>query len=818
MHDPFSKQISTPAQKLAAILAAFREKLTKRNVIAGSAVLALFFAIYLAFLYQQLTAAFLKQDEFVPTRIYSNLSLIRAPMSERQILSRLKSLNYTFQKSAGEIRFKGREFNFPSYLIPDSHPTVNAVGKTVTLYFEEGSRSPLSRIEIEGEAVEEIFLEPELIATLSRGSSGPSAIRDPLAFANIPSPVWQAIIAAEDQHFLDHSGFDPRGIARAIFVNLKTLSFAQGGSTLTQQLVKNLMARRTKNVFRKINELFLSLLLELRFTKEAILERYLNEVYLGQIGNMEIHGVAEGAKHFFGKKVDELNLAEIAMMAGLIRGPGFYSPYRHLDRATERQMWVLKKMVDTGQIAQGEAEDAKKLPLRLAPPQSYSNKAPYFADFVKAELIRLMKDRFTEEDIFSQGFRVYTTIDPDLNEAAQMAVRDGVVELEKRYGLDSKVGSTTRLEGALASVDQATGEIRALVGGRNYAESTFNRILNMKRQVGSTFKPIVYLTGLLEGQDAAGVPFTAAYPFEDAPWTLIYDHKKQRWSPRNYDKDHRGWVTMREGLAHSINTVAAKIGARVGVKAIIETAEALGLQSEMPEVPSLALGVSEHTPVELVQAYATLANRGRHNELTVIKTITRDDFKFFAGFVYKPKQVVPEGAVDVLNSMLSSVLEFGTAKAARSMGFTYPAAGKTGTTSDHRDSWFAGFSPNLTTVVWIGFDQTPFEEKKAEEAARDANVKTSVKAPAPKALLTGAGSALPIWVRYMREAHEGMGVVPFPEGESVESVKFDRWTGNLANTFCEGDNVIEDLAWDERIPSESSCTDAAPPSERETTI
>jgi penicillin-binding protein 1B len=316
--------------------------------VAALAALAgtLAFGLYLFVLYRQMESEFSRQDEHVPTRLYSDVTRIAAPQLRRQVEARLRALDYKLENSPEEIRFALRPIEYPDFLLPEGHPQREASPLEVTLSLSGPEPDAVvQEVRLNGGEVADVWLEPELVSTISRSEE--KEIRDPVAFADIPAPVWKAIIAIEDQHFLDHPGFDLRGIARAIWVNLRTLSLAQGGSTITQQLVKNLMGRRTRNLFLKFNEFFLALLLEARYSKEEILERYLNEVNLGQVGNLEIHGVAEGAEHFFGKPLAELNLAEIALMAGLVRGTAYYSPYRHLDRALERQRLVLRKMVET---------------------------------------------------------------------------------------------------------------------------------------------------------------------------------------------------------------------------------------------------------------------------------------------------------------------------------------------------------------------------------------------------------------------------------------------------------------------------------------
>ena len=337
---------------------------TLRIAVIALAIFTPIFAVTLAMLYRQLDQAFHQQSEYIPTRLYSDVSRIAAPQPRGYVEWRLKSLGYQFTPGQPSLTFALHAIDYPPYLIPENHPVLDAHGQPITLVFQgTGDDAPLQSISIAGREIPDLYLEPELVAILTRSgaldSKDSRQIRAPLKLDDdFPPQVWQAIIAIEDQHFFDHKGFDPRGLARAIWVDIRTRSRAQGGSTLTQQLVKNLMGRRGKNVFSKINELFLSILLELKFSKAQILERYLNEVHLGQIGNLEVHGVEEGAEHFFGKKLKDLNLAEIAFMAGLIRSPFVYSPYRHYQRALDRQRLVLKKMVETGQIAQGEADAA----------------------------------------------------------------------------------------------------------------------------------------------------------------------------------------------------------------------------------------------------------------------------------------------------------------------------------------------------------------------------------------------------------------------------------------------------------------------------
>lgn len=776
----------------------------RRIAIIAGAIFVVIFGFYLTMLFRSLDASFQEVQEFIPTRIYSDVSRISVSQPRRVIEERLKSLGYSLRADTGQtLELRLHSMIYPVSLIPEGHPQAHLERNReypLKLHFaSRGADAVLDSLELNGAAVNDVYLEPELVATLSRGigDGGSRAIREVLKFEDVPPAIWKAIISIEDQHFLSHAGLDPRGLFRALWVNLTHFSLKQGGSTITQQLVKNLLARRDKNIFRKVNEVFLSILLELRYSKEQILERYLNEVYLGQVGNLEIHGVAEGAKYFFGKRIDELNLAETALIAGLIRGPGYYSPYRYRDRAVERQRLVLKKMVETGQIAQAEADRAMKVKLTFAPPQSVSNKAPYFVDYVKADLLHALSDQMSELEVLSAGFKVYTTLDVTLNQLAQKAVQEQLKD--KEY------------EGALASIEHSTGKMRALVGGKDFTRSTFNRILNMKRQVGSTFKPLVFLSAIIERQDPNGIPYGPAYPLEDSEWTLKYDQGRQEWSPQNYEKEYLGWVPMRDALALSINTATARLGVRVGLQSIIDLAYRMGIDSELPKVPSISLGVADLSPIELVRVYSTIANRGVNRELYAIRLVVDEKGREVAHFLPKEEAVVDSASIDLLIDMMRSVFTKGTARSASQFGWDRPSVGKTGTTSQHRDAWFAGFSPSLTTVVWVGEDiqsiptPTPIAKGKRQK-------------PEVKEKLTGATTALPIWARFMREAHRGEPVRDFDASGDLTALGIDKHTGKIATPDCPGSQVIVDHYLKESESTQRSCEVLDPPNEPETVI
>jgi|GEM_PF-294059 len=819
--------------------------------LASCTVLAGFYAYYLQTLFDQLDARFQRKQESLPLRIYAEAPSVNAQQTRAEIEAQLKELGIAttprraHTKEAGpSLQFTRRTRNHPIFLFeggaddtskdaaqePEDQERLRE--SEVEIFFEDaGADASVARIELNGTVTPEVRLEPELIATLvppppkvagagaeeennEADLEAPTGerreIRTHVRFNDIPHGIKIAVMAAEDQHYLDHKGLDPKGIARAIWVNFKTASFAQGGSTITQQLVKNLMARRNKNLFRKISELFLALMLESRYDKELILERYLNEVYLGQAGSLEVHGVVEGAQLFFGKSLHELHLGEIAMMAGFIRGPGYYSPYTHRDRAEERGRWVLKRMVEAGFLSKAEELEARTKLIRIDPPQKSGNRAPWVTEYIKFRLFEELRDRWNEEEIFNQGLRVYTTIEPRLNRAAQQSVTDGVAAHEKALGINVE---TDRLEGLLVAADPATGYIRAMVGGRDYARSSFNRVLNMKRQVGSTFKPFVFLTALLQGMDENGIPRSPAHPIEDAAWTYIYDSGRQRWSPKNFEKEYLGWISYRTALAKSINTATAKLGVEVGIPAVIETTRKLGIRSELPEVPSLSLGVAELEPLELLEAYTALANHGKLDRLTAIRAIATRDGDIIKRWSPSPEARISAAHADLITDMMRSVLTFGSGKEAAKMGLKRPAAGKTGTTSNHRDAWFAGFTPKLAAVAWVGFDMDdPDRGVEVEIPSKKKNAAPRTKKVQIR--LTGAGSALPIWVRFIEKAHENSPPIPFIPAPEVLDGRFNLQTGAPAPDDCPEGLVTEDK-WlkPEGAELESKCETDWPPSE-----
>lgn len=675
------------------------------------------FFIYCWSLFQSLDTLMQTNLKSLPSVLYSDVFLFRKGEAYEDLFleDRLNELRIPFEKKGNSLQWIGRDFNYPEYLLKTHESYLAKKDQAILIEVEDGR---IEKIEVDHEERDALILEPTPVAQLA-GSS--HAIQKYIPLSEMPTLLLQAIIAIEDQRFLEHVGFDLRGLLRAIWVNLKAKALSQGASTLTQQLVKNLSGAREKTIFRKIKELILAILIEVRYSKDEILEKYLNEVYFGQIGALEVHGVYEAAFYFYNKSLNELSLAEMALMAGIIRGPAYYSPYKYLERALQRKNTVLQKMNELHLISEEQYQAAAGEPLKFSPPRLVNNKAPYFVDFIKAQILQKFSDKISVEDLSTQGLQIFTTLDLQLQRRADQATQNAIEALEKRY----KIQRPLRIEGALVVAHAASGFIRALVGGRSYAQTNFNRVLNMKRQIGSAFKPFVYLTALEAGKDENT-------ELEDAPWKMK-DRKGKVWAPQNYEKNYRGKITLREAFIHSLNIPAAKLGIEVGIDKVIEVTQRLGVQEPLPSVPSLSLGSVELPILDVVQAYGTIANTGERVALSAIRTVTDEHNQTIALFHPSSEPVFDAEAMEKLQALLKGVVEEGTAKNLKNLGYAKPAYGKTGTTSFYRDAWFAGFSQGLVGVSWVGFEELKTEGK-------------------PPAVLTGASAALPIWAQFFKEA------------------------------------------------------------------
>jgi penicillin-binding protein 1B len=605
------------------------------------------------------------------------------------------------------------------------------------------------RVTRQGQNIGAVALEPEV---LTSAGDRPGESARPVRLADVPLTLLNAILAAEDHRFFEHGGLDARGLARAAWANFRSGRVTQGGSTITQQLIKNRLLSPKRTLWRKVREAWLATLIEWRYPKEQILEAYLNEVYLGQRGTVAIRGVGAAARAYFGKEIHQLTLGEAALVAGMVRAPNSYSPAVSPQRARERRDVVLGRLRELGRISAADYEAARKEPVRVQALAASGQAAPYFADFVRLEL----EQRFGDDVALTRGVRVFTTLDLALQRFADSAVVRGLDRLETRLPALRRAEDARRLQAALVALDPETGQIRALVGGRSYQTSQFNRVVLARRQPGSAFKPFVFLTAL---RPRSGPPaFTAASLVDDAP--LVMTVGGQPWTPRNYQDRYEGRVTVRIALEHSLNSATVLIADAVGLAAVIDTAHALGLPGDFAAVPALALGAFEVTPLDLARAYLPFANGGMRMPAAVGVRSVLDPDGTVDGADETPERVISPAESYLMTSLLEGVIKEGTAAEARALGVPGAIAGKTGTTNDARDAWFVGYAPGLLTAVWVGFDDNE-----------------------PHGL-SGAQAALPIWSDFMRQALEAYPQRGFTVPGGVEFADIDATNGRRANRFC----------------------------------
>jgi penicillin-binding protein 1B len=570
----------------------------------------------------------------------------------------------------------------------------------------------------------------------------------PIQLAEAPKVLVNAVLASEDHRFFEHGALDVRAVARAAWSNLHGGRVTQGGSTITQQLVKNRLLTRQRTILRKLQEAWLAILVESSYPKAQILEAYLNEIYLGQRGPLAIRGVGAAARAYFSKEVYQLTTDEAALLAGMVRAPNTYSPVLNPGRARERRDVVLKRMHALGMLDSGAYERARRQPLRaLARPWS-RQAAPYFADYVRQEL----------EERSIHGTRVDTTLDLPLQRFAENAVARGLDQLESRVPRLRRQDPRARLQVALVALDPATGEIRALVGGRDYQVSQFDRVTLARRQAGSTFKPFVYLAAL---RPRDGPPlFTAASMVDDAPLTITVDDKP--WSPRNYEERYQGRVSVRRALEQSLNSATVRISQAVSLPVIIETARTFGFRTDLAPVPAVALGAFEVTPLDLAWAYVPFASGGvRPGAIHAVRAVYRaDGTRVLSGQDKPAADAMSPAEAYLMTSLLQGVIRTGTAASVPPLGVSGEVAGKTGTTNEGRDAWFVGYSSRLLAVVWVGFD-----EGQAHG-------------------LSGAQAALPIWADFMKQALGAYPVPPFAVADGISFADIDATNGMLAGSSC----------------------------------
>jgi penicillin-binding protein 1B len=557
-------------------------------------------------------------------------------------------------------------------------------------------------------------LQPELLTSSSANREKRRLVR----FNDIPPSVVQAIVSAEDKHFFQHSGVDLFRLAKAAYVDLRSGRKEQGASTLTMQLARQLWLDPDKNWKRKLQELLITLHLEERLTKQQIFEFYANSVYLGRRGTFTISGVAEAAHAYFGKDLSQVNPAEAAFLAGLIQRPSYFNPVRYPDRVRERRNIVLGLMYQNGFLTEPEYQKALASPVKITADQPDGFDSQYFVDLMTDELQNRMGDR--EEHARS----VYTTLDPDLQKAGEEAVRMGMKYVDRQLAHRRPAPPPGQPQVALIALDPRTGEIKALIGGRNYATSQLNRAIRM-RQPGSVFKAFVYAAALDTAVDGAQQILTPASVVDDSPTTFRFGRKI--YEPANFHDNYMGSVTLRTAFMHSLNIAAVQVAQEVGFDRVVALARRAGLNSNIKPTPAVALGAYETTPLEIAGAYTMFANHGIRTKPTTISMVQAADGAVLYQRDPDSRPVLDPRVTYLIVNMMQDVLRGGTGSGVRARGFTLPAAGKTGTS---HDGWFAGFTSELLCVVWVGFDDN-----------RDLN-------------LEGAHSALPIWTEFMKRASQ----------------------------------------------------------------
>jgi penicillin-binding protein 1B len=597
----------------------------------------------------------------------------------------------------------------------------------------------------------ELELEPQLIANFTPQERGKRRL---VRYADLPPALVEAVVSAEDKHFFHHSGFDLFRVAKAAYIDVREHRKEQGASTLTMQLARSLWLAPDKNFRRKFNELLITMHLEFKLTKQQIFEDYANQVYLGQNGTFSIHGFGEASRVYFDKDISQLTAPEAALLAGMVQRPSYFNPYRYSRRARERRDVVLRLMQENGYLTAQQCEAAANTPIRLTPARAEGTEMQYFVDLVNDELQRKLPDS-------APPLRyIYTTLDPDLQDAAQAAVNYGMALVDRELGKGRRRGiPPDQPQVALIALDPHTGEIKAVVGGRNYGHSQLNHVLAM-RPPGSVFKPIVYAAALDTAVEGGPKIFTPSSTIDDSPTTFAFAGRA--YQPGNFHDQYYGTVTLRTALAHSLNNAAVAVAQEVGYQRVVDMAHRLGLNEAIKPTPAVALGAYVTAPLEIARAYTVFANGGERVEPTTVSLVRGSN----GTVVYRPAGN-PLRALDprvnyLMVNMLEDVLRYGTGASVRGRGFTLTAAGKTGTS---RDGWFAGFTTSLLCVVWVGFDDY-----------RDLH-------------LEGARSALPIWAEFMKRAtrfRRYSDAREFEPPPGVVMVKICGDSGELAAADCSG--------------------------------
>jgi penicillin-binding protein 1B len=680
----------------------------------------------------------------VPSKVYSDTTLLfpGQQINRETFFRKLSELGYRSVSGApdspGEMRRSGSELEI--YLRSLQVPGRQRRSFPAAILFDQSKILSIQDLE-RGRELPLLELEPE---ELMRYFGSQREQRRLVSIDQVPDHLTGAVLAAEDSRFYLHHGLDAIGIARAMWTNIRHLAVKQGGSTITQQLAKNYFLTPERSLSRKVQEAFMALTMEAMYSKDEILEIYLNEIYFGQKGTVAVHGVGEAAEFYFGKPASRLTLPESATIAGLIRAPNLYSPYEDRSRCRKRRDAVLRAMYASGRISRRQMRRALETGIETVGYSAYGRKAPYFMDYLAVQL----RELYSAESLSRLGLSVYTTLDTQVQAVAEKALERGLSRLEEQNP-DLRRGER-KLQGAVVVMQPKTGYILAMVGGRDYAASQFNRATRARRQPGSSFKPFVFLSGLDR--------FTPADKLSNLPGTYEYDGRT--WEPRNYAPVGKERIRMRLALAESVNRATVDLAMRVGLEEVVRTARKLGISTPLPAYPSIALGASEVVPLELARAYCAFAAGGLLPHPLSLQEVRDEEGQTLQMRHTSIQRATTPAKSFLVSSMLRSAVANGTASGLKEKGIRFPVAGKTGTTNDSRDAWFIGYTPDILALVWIGFDHG-----------------RSVQA-------SGATAALPVWAELMQGVPQHVSGEWFrpPPGVTERTVCTD--SGGLARRGC----------------------------------
>lgn len=702
------------------------------------------FSSYVGYLDYTVREQFEGKRWSIPARVYASpLDLyVGLEYNSKNLEDLLLQLHYRqdYQLAAegsyfikgGQVNVKTRAFNFGDTLQESRKIKISLVGGAITSLTDANTGADLPIVR----------MDPVQI-----GSFYPTRKEDRILIKldEAPQTLLQGLFSTEDRDFYSHFGLSPKGIARAMWANVRAGGMVQGGSTITQQLVKNFFLTSERSLNRKVNEALMSLILEYRYSKDEILEAYLNEIFLGQDGGSAVHGFGLASEFYFGQSLKTLNLSQVATLVALVRGPSYYDPRRNKERALERRNLVLDSMLAEGYIDAQQASEAKKLPLSVAANTHRSaNRYPGFIDLVKRQL----KQEYKEEDLTSEGLRIVTTLDTRVQDALEQSIASKLKQLERSP-------KSNDLETASVVTRRDSGEIVALAGARDASDIGFNRALDAVRSIGSLIKPVVYLTAL-EYPDR----YTIVTPISDTRLEIPAE-KGKTWSPDNYDNREHGVVPLHTALTNSYNMATVRIGMDVGLARIANNLKNMGVSRQVDLYPSMLLGAAQMTPLEVTQIYQTLAGDGFATPLRSIRAVNAADGKALQSYPFTVRQVIDPAATYITNTILQDVMRIGTGRSAyNQISADMNLVGKTGTTNEMRDSWFAGFSGDYLSVVWVG---------------RDDNKSTG---------LTGATGALQIWTDLMRQVAKQPVNLVAPDNVQMKWVNPE--TGGLTDENCPG--------------------------------